>query len=146
MLFVKKILSISKDKENNMPRIVGVNIPDQKKLHIALTYIYGVGKFSARRILKETGIDSEKRAKDLTPGEISKLKQAIEADFKIEGKLKRAISMDIKRLIDIKSWRGSRHVKGLPVRGQTTRINSRTARGNVRRTMGSGRAKALAHK
>ncbi len=146
MLFVKKILSTNKDKENNMPRIVGVNIPDQKKLHIALTYIYGIGRFSARKILKQTGIDSEKRAKDLTPAEISKLKQAIEADLKIEGKLKRAVSMDIKRLIDIKSWRGGRHVKGLPVRGQTTRINSRTARGNVRRTMGSGRAKALAHK
>ena len=99
MLFVKKILSTNKDKENNMPRIVGVNIPDQKKLHIALTYIYGIGRFSARKILKQTGIDSEKRAKDLTPAEISKLKQAIEADLKIEGKLKRAVSMDIKRLI-----------------------------------------------
>ena len=129
-----------------MARIEGVFLPKEKRIEVGLTYIYGIGIISAKKILDQAKVDPEKRVKDLTTAEISKLKEIIDASFKIEGKLKRDVSMDIKRLIDIKSWRGSRHAKGLPVRGQTTRINSRTVRGNVRKTMGSGRAKALASK
>jgi len=122
-----------------MARIVGVNIPDKKRMAIALTHIYGIGPSSARQILQKAGIAQGVKAAELKPKEMVKLKDIIEENFKIEGELRRAASMDIKRLKDIKSWRGSRHIKGLPVRGQTTRINSRTVRGNVRKTMGSGR-------
>ena len=129
-----------------MPRIVGINIPDKKKIGIALTYVYGIGRSAAKEILSEAKIDVDKKSGDLKPEEIAAIKSVIDEKHKIEGSLRRAVSMNIKRLKDIKSWRGSRHAKGLPVRGQTTRINSRTARGNVRRTMGSGRSKAPAPK
>lgn len=122
-----------------MPRIVGVNIPDQKPILIALTYIYGIGLPLARRILLEAKINPQKRAKDLNPDEINALKEIIEKKHKIEGELRREIIMNIKRLKDIGSWRGLRHLKGLPVRGQRTRTNTRTVRGNVRKTVGSGR-------
>jgi small subunit ribosomal protein S13 len=122
-----------------MARIAGVNIPEQKPIEIALTYIFGIGRSLSRKILAETGIDPTRRAKDLTPGEISQLRETIEKKYKVEGELKRGIMMNIKRLKDIDSWRGIRHIKGLPVRGQTTRTNSRTVRGNVRKTVGSGR-------
>lgn len=129
-----------------MPRIVGVSIPDKKKIGVALTYVYGIGHSAAKKILSEAKIDIEKISGDLKQEEITAIKNVIDKEHKIEGHLKREISMNIKRLKDIKSWRGSRHAKGLPVRGQTTRINSRTARGNVRKTMGSGRTKAPAPK
>jgi small subunit ribosomal protein S13 len=122
-----------------MPRIAGVNIPDQKPILIALTYIYGIGRSSARKILEESGISFQKRAKDLTQEEINTLKEIIEKKYVIEGNLRREIIINIKRLKDIGSWRGLRHIKGLPVRGQRTRTNTRTIRGNVRKTMGSGR-------
>jgi len=122
-----------------MPRIAGVNIPDQKPILIALTYIYGIGRSSARKILEESGINFQKRAKDLTQEEINTLKEIIEKKYVIEGNLRREIIINIKRLKDIGSWRGLRHIKGLPVRGQRTRTNTRTVRGNVRKTMGSGR-------
>jgi small subunit ribosomal protein S13 len=126
-----------------MPRLVGVNIPDNKHIEIALTYIYGIGRASARRILTRAGIDFEKKASELSSEEVNKLKDIIEAEYNIiEGKLRRAVSLNVKRLKDVKCWRGLRHIKGLPVRGQNTRINSRTVRGNVRRTRGSGRRKA----
>jgi len=122
-----------------MPRIVGVNIPDNKSIEIALTYIYGIGKSLSRKILAETKIDPSKKAKDLTSQEINQLRESIERKSKIEGDLRRQIMINIKRLKDIGSWRGFRHIKGLPVRGQRTRTNTRTIRGNVRKTMGSGR-------
>jgi len=122
-----------------MPRIAGINIPENKQIEIALTYIYGIGRSLARRILTEASIDFSKRASQLTQDEISRLKEIIEKEYKIEGELKREIITNIKRLKDIGSWRGLRHIKGLPVRGQRTRTNTRTVRGNVRRTVGSGR-------
>ena len=122
-----------------MPRIAGVNIPENKQILIALTYIYGIGRTLSRKILNEAKINPMARAKDLTPDEINRLKEIIEKKYKIEGELKREVMMSIKRLKDIECWRGIRHIKGLPVRGQTTRTNSRTVRGNVRRTVGSGR-------
>ena len=122
-----------------MPRIAGVNIPENKQIDIALTYIFGIGQSLSRKILAEAEIDSSRRASQLTSSEVSQLREIIERNFKIEGGLKRVIMMNVKRLKDIETWRGTRHVKGLPVRGQTTRTNSRTIRGNVRRTVGSGR-------
>jgi len=122
-----------------MPRIAGINIPDQKKIKVALTYIYGIGPSLSREILDRAGIDPERRAKDLTSDEVSRLKEILENNYKIEGELRRERMMNIKRLKDIGSWRGIRHLKGLPVRGQKTQTNTRTVRGNVRRTVGSGR-------
>ena len=125
-----------------MPRIAGINIPDNKQIRIALTYIYGIGNSLSLDILRAAEIDPKKKAKDLTSEELSLLKNEIGKQAKIEGDLRREVSMNIKRLKDIKSWKGIRHLKGLPVRGQNTRINSRTVRGNVRKTIGSGRVKA----
>jgi small subunit ribosomal protein S13 len=122
-----------------MPRIAGVNIPDNKQVLIALTYIQGIGLSSAKKILAETKINPQSRAKDLNPDEINLLKEIIEKKYKIEGDLRREVMMNIKRLKDIGSWRGIRHLRGLPVRGQRTRTNTRTVRGNVRKTVGSGR-------
>ena len=122
-----------------MPRIAGVNIPANKQVEIALTYIYGIGLSLARKILREAGIEFQKQAKDLTPDQINQLREIIEKKYKIEGVLKREIMMSIKRLKDIGSFRGIRHIKGLPVRGQRTRTNTRTVRGNVRKTVGSGK-------
>lgn len=129
-----------------MPRIAGVNIPDQKKILYSLPYIYGIGLSLAKKILEEAQIDPEKRARDLSPDELEKLKNIVEKKYKIEGELKREIMMNVRRLKEIGSWRGLRHQKGLPVRGQRTRCNSRTVRGNVRRTVGSGKKKAPAPK
>jgi len=122
-----------------MPRIAGINIPENKQIVIALTYIYGIGLSLARKILNEAKINPAIRAKDLTADEINRLKEIIEKNYKIEGELRRGVMMAIKRLKDIGSWRGIRHIKGLPVRGQRTRANTRTVRGNVRKTVGSGR-------
>jgi len=122
-----------------MPRIAGINIPDNTQIEISLTYIYGIGRSLSRKILSETKIDPTKRAKDLTAQKINQLREIIEKKFKIEGDLRRETMMNIKRLKDVGSWRGLRHLKGLPVRGQRTRTNTRTIRGNVRKTMGSGR-------
>lgn len=125
-----------------MPRIVGVNIPENKKILYALTYIYGVGRSLSEKIIKEANIDKEKRAKDLSSQDFERIKNVIEKNYKIEGELKREKMMNIKRLKETGSWRGTRHQKGLPARGQRTRCNSRTIRGNVRRTTGSGKTKA----
>lgn len=122
-------------------RIAGVNIPDNKKIPIALSYIYGIGRSSAQIILKTAHIDKEKRAKDLTSQEINKLRELIEKTHKVEGELRRETILNIKRLQDIGSYRGLRHKRGLPSRGQRTKTNSRTRRGNVRKTMTSGRKK-----
>ncbi len=122
-----------------MPRIVGVNIPEEKKIEVALTYVYGIGLSLSRKILTNNKINFSKKAKDLTPEEINKIREDVEKNYKIEGELKREHLKDIKRIKDINCWRGEKHKKGLPVRGQRTKTNSRTVRGNVRRTIGSGK-------
>jgi small subunit ribosomal protein S13 len=122
-----------------MPRIAGINIPENKRIEISLTYIYGIGRSLSKKALKQTNIDLNKLAKDLTPQEVNDLKEVIEKNHKIEGDLRRQVMINIKRLKDIGSWRGLRHIKGLPVRGQRTKTNTRTVRGNVRKTIGSGR-------
>ena len=122
-----------------MPRIAGVNIPDNKITEIALTYIFGIGRTLSRKILAQAKIDGQKRANSLTPEEINRLRVIIEKGLKVEGELRREKLMNIKRLRDINSYRGVRHARGLPVRGQRTRTNTRTVRGNIRKTMGSGR-------
>ena len=125
-----------------MPRIAGINIPDNKQIEIALAYIYGIGRSLSRKILSETKINPQKKASELSPAEVNQLKELIEKKFKIEGELRREKMLNIKRLKDIGCWRGMRHIKGLPVRGQTTKTNTRTVRGNVRKTVGSGRKPA----
>ena len=112
-----------------MARISGVDIPNQKRVEIALTYIYGIGLTSSKAILAKTGIDPDKRAKDLTEDEISKLRDEIENNYKVEGELRREVALNIKRLVEIKCYRGVRHRKGLPVRGQRTKTNARTRKG-----------------
>jgi small subunit ribosomal protein S13 len=121
-------------------RILGITIPDEKRLEFGLTVLYGIGLSTARKILDKVGIDKGKKAKDLTPEEENKIRGEIEKRT-IEGNLKREISANIKRLKDVKSYRGTRHIKRLPVRGQRTKTNSRTIRGNVRKTMASGKRK-----
>jgi len=146
--------NINRDRGNNFffteksmaVRITGVNIPENKQILIALTYIYGIGRSLAAKILEKSKIDPMKKAQDLAEGELGELRKIIEGDYKIEGDLRREIVGNIKRLREIKSWRGIRHLKGLPVRGQKTRKNSRTIRGNVRKTVGSGRKAALTPK
>ncbi len=129
-----------------MPRIAGVNIPENKQIEIALTYIYGIGRSLSKKILTEAKVDVFKKAKSLNPQEINKLREIIEKDFKIEGELRRQLMINIKRLKDVGCWRGIRHIKGLPVRGQRTQTNTRTVRGNVRKTIGSGRKPPAAPK
>jgi small subunit ribosomal protein S13 len=121
-------------------RILGITIPDEKRLEIGLTAIYGIGISSARKILDQVGIDRGKKAKDLGGDEENSIRAIVEK-IQIEGNLKREIAANIKRLKDIKSHRGVRHMKRLPVRGQRTKTNSRTVRGNVRKTMASGKRK-----
>ena len=125
-----------------MPRIVGVNIPENKQIEIALTYIYGIGRSLSKKVLDEAKIERTKKASELNAQELARLKDIIEKEHKIEGELKRQVLMNIKRLKDVGSWRGFRHIKGLPTRGQRTKTNTRTVRGNVRKTVGSGRKPA----
>jgi small subunit ribosomal protein S13 len=125
-----------------MPRIAGINIPENKQIEVSLTYIYGIGRPLSRKILSEAKISIVKKASELTSEEVNRLKEIIEKNYKTEGDLRRDIITNIKRLKEIGSWRGSRHIKGLPVRGQTSRVNNRTVRGNVRKTVGSGRKEA----
>ncbi len=125
-----------------MARIAGINIPDKKRIEIALTYIYGIGKSLSKKILEEAKISPDIKAEKLSEEEINKLREIIEGKkYKIEGDLRRELMTNIKRLKEIGSYRGIRHIKGLPARGQQTKTNSRTVRGNVRRTMGSGKRK-----
>jgi small subunit ribosomal protein S13 len=125
-----------------MPRIAGISIPDNKQILFSLAYIYGIGRPLAKKILEKAKIDEKKKAVDLSAQELGQLKEMIEKEYKIEGELKREQMMNIKRLKDIGCWRGLRHIKGLPARGQRTKTNSRTIRGNVRKTVGSGRKPA----
>lgn len=123
-------------------RIAGVTIPNEKRVEIALTYVFGIGKTKAEKILKETQIDADKRVKDLSEEEVNKIRVLIEKKNIVEGDLRREVASNIKRLKEIGAYRGSRHAKGLPVRGQRTKTNSRTVRGNKRLTMGSGKVSA----
>ena len=116
-----------------MPRIIGVDIPKEKRVEIALTYLYGIGRAMSNVVLKEAGINPDKRAKDLSEEEVSRITAILQkGSLRIEGDLRRDISQNIKRLMDIGSWRGLRHRKGLPVRGQRTRTNARTRKGKKR--------------
>ena len=123
-----------------MPRIIGVDIPREKRVDVALTYLYGIGKTLSKKILLEAKVDPAKRAKDLTEAEVSALTGIIQRTTKVEGDLRREIQMNIKRLMDIRCYRGSRHLKGLPCRGQRTHTNARTRKGK-RKPVG-GLAKA----
>ncbi|MDP2734859.1 MAG: 30S ribosomal protein S13 [bacterium] len=125
-----------------MPRLAGVNIPDKKQIRFALTYIYGIGPARSGKILKEAKIDPARKAADLKTEELSMLRDLIEKNYKVEGELRRELMVNVKRLRDINSWRGLRHQKRLPARGQRTRTNTRTVRGNVRKTVGSGKKPA----
>ncbi len=119
-----------------MPRIVGIDIPKEKRIDVALTYIYGIGDFTARQILKKAGVEPHLRAKDLTEDQVAKVTNVIQKETKYEGMLRREIAMNVKRLMDIGSYRGIRHKKGLPVHGQRTRTNARTRKG-PRKTIGA---------
>jgi small subunit ribosomal protein S13 len=121
-------------------RILGITLPEDKRMEIALTVLYGIGRARAHKILDVSGVEYGRKANKLTPEEENKIRSAVE-EYKIEGDLKRIIASNIKRLKDIRAYRGSRHSKRLPARGQRTKTNSRTVRGNVRKTMGSGRRK-----
>lgn len=124
-----------------MARISGVVIPDNKRVEIALAYVFGIGLHSSRLILKSGGVNSDKKSKDLTIEEINRIQNIIDKNFKVEGELKREVAKNIQRLKEIGSWRGLRHARHLPIHGRS-KTNSRTNRGNVRKTMGSGRKSA----
>jgi len=123
-----------------MARIAGVDLPRDKRVEIALTYIYGLGRTTSNEVLKKTGVNPDTRVRDLTEEEITKLREVIDRDFKVEGDLRREESMNVKRLIEIGSYRGLRHRRGLPVRGQRTKTNARTRKG-PRKTVGAKRKK-----
>ena len=123
-----------------MARIAGVDLPRDKRLEVALTYIYGIGRSSSQRILREAAVDPNVRVRDLTEDDVTRLRRVIEGQFKVEGDLKREVQMNIRRLMDIGCWRGFRHRRGLPVRGQRTRTNARTRKG-PRRTVGVKKGK-----
>lgn len=125
-----------------MARIAGVILPPNKRIEIGLTYIYGIGQSLAKKILAEARVDVDKHVSLLTSEEEGRLRDIIEKKYKVEGDLRRIVATNIKRLKEIGSYRGSRHAKNLPARGQRTRTNSRTVRGNVRKTAGSGRRSA----
>jgi small subunit ribosomal protein S13 len=121
-----------------MARIAGVDLPRDKRVEVALTYIFGIGRSSSRRILSEANVSTDVRVKNLTEDEVNRIRRAIEGQFKVEGDLRRDVGMNIKRLMDIGSYRGLRHRRGLPVRGQRTHTNARTRKG-PRRTVGARR-------
>jgi small subunit ribosomal protein S13 len=113
-------------------RIAGVNIPTQKRVEVALTYIYGIGRTKAKEICQKVGIPAERRANQLTDDEVLRIREAIDRDYRVEGDLRREVAMSIKRLLDLGCYRGLRHRRGLPVRGQRTRSNARTRKGKAR--------------
>ncbi|MFY9139646.1 MAG: 30S ribosomal protein S13 [Thermacetogeniaceae bacterium] len=123
-----------------MARIAGVDLPRDKRVDVALTYIYGIGRTSARKVIEKTGIDPATRVKDLTEDEIGKITEVIDKEYKVEGDLRREVTMNIKRLIEIGSYRGLRHRRGLPTRGQRTRTNARSRKG-AKKTVGVQRKK-----
>lgn len=123
-------------------RIAGVNIPNDKRVEIALTYIHGIGQTRSNKVLAEAKVDKNIRVKDLKEDDVNRLREIIEKKYTVEGDLRREVQSNVKRLREISCYRGQRHTKHLPVRGQRTKTNSRTVRGNKRVTMGSGKSKA----
>ncbi len=119
-----------------MARIAGIDLPREKRVEIGLTYVFGIGRSSAAKILEETGINPDTRVKDLTEEEVNKLREVIDKEYTVEGDLRRRVSLDIKRLVEIGCYRGVRHRKGLPVRGQRTKTNARTRKGPKRTIAG----------
>ncbi|MDN5293866.1 MAG: small subunit ribosomal protein [Eubacteriales bacterium] len=124
-----------------MARIAGVDLPRDKRVEIALTYIFGIGRSTSKKILEATGVNPDTRVRDLTDEEIAKLREHIDKNYKVEGELRREIAMNIKRLMDIGCYRGLRHKRGLPVRGQRTKTNARTRKG-PRKTVGTRKKKS----
>ena len=122
-------------------RLLGVNIPDNKRIEYSLTYLYGIGLNLSRKILTKAEIDLNKRAKSLSNDELSRIQGVIEKEYRVEGELRQLVKRNIQRLKDLQVYRGTRHLRRLPVRGQRTKTNSRTVRGNVRKTAGSGKRK-----
>jgi len=129
-----------------MARIEGVDLPRDKRVEVALTYIYGIGRTRSNELLAATGIDPDKRVKDLTDSEVSGLRESITQNYKVEGDLRRETQMHIKRLIEIGSYRGNRHRHNLPLRGQRTRTNARTRKGPKKTVAGRGRRRGVAKK
>lgn len=123
-------------------RIAGINLPQNKRIEISLTYLYGIGLTVSKKILKGLEINPDTRTKDLSEADVNRLRDLVEKNYKVEGDLRREVLSNIKRLKEIGCYRGTRHSRGLPSRGQRTKTNSRTVRGNTRRTMGSGRKSA----
>jgi small subunit ribosomal protein S13 len=124
-----------------MARIAGIDLPREKRVEIALTYIFGIGRPTATKLLRQTGVDPDTRVKNLTDGDIQKLREQIEKNLKVEGDLRREVSSAIKRLVDIGSYRGVRHRRGLPVRGQRTRTNARNRKGPRKTVAGKKKTK-----
>jgi small subunit ribosomal protein S13 len=138
--FVAKFPNINSGKDKPM-RIFGVNIPDNKRIEVSLTYLYGVGQAASKKALAAAKIGVDKRAKELTADEILRIQNFLEKNYPVEGELRQLVRSNINRLKELQTYRGLRHMRRLPVRGQRTRTNSRTVRGNVRKTAGSGKRK-----
>ena len=126
-----------------MPRIAGIDIPNDKQVWVSLTYIYGIGPTSSRKILKETGIKNATRSRDLTDDEVKRIATEIEQRYTVEGSLRRLVQSNVQRLKDIGCWRGLRHRRGLPVRGQRTKTNARTRKGKAKTVAGKKSIKAM---
>jgi small subunit ribosomal protein S13 len=133
-------------KEGMMARIAGVDLPREKRIDVGLTYIYGIGSSRSQEILSETEVSAETAVKDLTEAEVIRLREYIDANYRVEGDLRRRVSQDIKRLMDIGCYRGLRHRRGLPVHGQRTRTNARTRKGPKKTVAGRGRRRGMAKK
>ena len=129
-----------------MARIAGVDIPKDKRIEVALTYLYGIGPMLSKKILEQTDVNPDTRVKDLTDDEINRIREAIDKGYKVEGDLRKEINFNIKRLIEIGSYRGLRHRRGLPVRGQRTKTNARTKRGPRKTVAGRGRRRGVSKK
>ena len=129
-----------------MARIAGVDIPKDKRIEVALTYLYGIGPMLSKKILEQTDVNPDTRVKDLTDDEINRIREVIDKGYKVEGDLRKEINLNIKRLIEIGSYRGLRHRRGLPVRGQRTKTNARTKRGPRKTVAGRGRRRGVSKK
>jgi len=129
-----------------MPRIAGVDIPKNKQIWVALQYIYGIGPVLSQRILAQTGVSADTKADSLTEDEVNRLREAIDREYKVEGDLRKEVNFNIKRLVEIGSYRGLRHRHGLPVRGQRTRTNARARRGTKKTVAGRGKKRGMTKK
>lgn len=129
-----------------MARIAGVDIPKEKRVEVSLSYIYGIGPTLSKKILEQTGVNPDTRVKDLTDEEINRIREVIDKNYRVEGDLRKEINFNVKRLIEIGSYRGLRHRRGLPVRGQRTRTNARTKRGSRKTVAGRGRRRGMSKK